>query len=66
VIRGPLHHAGADGHCETCGEAWPCPERLAIFDQVVTRQRDANPPLTVTRRGLNRSVRWSRPRRSTG
>ena len=33
-LRGPLHNAGADGRCEQCGEPFPCPTGLAVYDSV--------------------------------
>ncbi len=35
MLRGPLHNKGADGRCEECGEPFPCPDGIAIYDSVV-------------------------------
>jgi len=34
MLRGPLHNRGADGLCEACGEPFPCPDGLAIYEAV--------------------------------
>jgi hypothetical protein len=34
MLRGPLHNRGADGLCEACGEPFPCPDGIAIFEAV--------------------------------
>jgi hypothetical protein len=34
MLRGPLHNAGANGRCAECGEPFPCPTGLAIFEAV--------------------------------
>jgi len=34
MIRGELHDCGADGRCTECGEPFPCPTGLAIFEAV--------------------------------
>jgi hypothetical protein len=34
MLRGPLHNRGADGLCEGCGEPFPCPDGLAIYEAV--------------------------------
>src|SRR6266545_4094838 len=35
MIRGPLHNRGADSSCTECGEPFPCPTGIAIFESVV-------------------------------
>jgi hypothetical protein len=35
MLRGPLHNRGADGLCQACGEPFPCPEGIVIFESVV-------------------------------
>ncbi len=35
MLRGPLHDRGADGRCTECGEPFPCPAGVAIFESVV-------------------------------
>jgi hypothetical protein len=32
MLRGPLHNA--DGLCEECGEPFPCPTGMAIFEAI--------------------------------
>jgi len=32
MLRGPLPHRDADGLCEICGEPFPCPTGVAIFE----------------------------------
>jgi hypothetical protein len=39
MLRSPLHNRGADGLCEACGEPFPCPTGLAIYE-AVKRQLD--------------------------
>ena len=34
MFRGPLHNRGSDGRCEACGEPFPCPTGLAIYEAV--------------------------------
>ena len=34
MLRDPLHNAGADGLCTECGELFPCPSSVAIFEAV--------------------------------
>jgi hypothetical protein len=35
MLRGPLHNRGADdGNCSECGEPFPCPTGLAIYEAV--------------------------------
>jgi hypothetical protein len=41
MLRGPLHNVGVDGLCEACGEPFPCPTGLAIYD-AVKRELECN------------------------
>lgn len=34
MLRGELHNRGSAGHCEACGEPFPCPTGLAIYEAV--------------------------------
>jgi hypothetical protein len=44
MLRGPLHDRGADGRCTECGEPFPCPTGLAIFDAVTRELEQPAPP----------------------
>jgi hypothetical protein len=39
MLRGELHNRGADGRCEACGEPFPCPTGIAVYDAVVTERK---------------------------
>ena len=43
MFRGPLHDRGNNGRCTECGEPFPCPTGLAIYDAVVGKERADNP-----------------------
>jgi hypothetical protein len=34
MLRGELHNCGSAGRCEACGEIFPCPTGLAIYEAV--------------------------------
>ncbi len=34
MLRGELHNRGSAGRCEACGEIFPCPTGLAIYEAV--------------------------------
>jgi hypothetical protein len=44
TLRGPLHDRGANGRCEACGEPFPCPTGLAIYDMVKRELEHPSPP----------------------
>src|SRR5437879_8260156 len=44
MLRGPLHDRGADGRCTECGERFPCPTGLAIFEAVKRELEHLTPP----------------------
>jgi hypothetical protein len=76
MLSDPLHNAGADGRCEACGEPFPCPTGIAIYETVkralttyeaVKRALESppTPPLTVlVNRPRGRAVP-PQPRRMT-
>jgi hypothetical protein len=48
MIRGPLHNRGADGFCDACGERFPCPTGIAIYEAVKRElERSASLPEPV-------------------
>ena len=49
MLRGLLHNTGADGLCEECGEPFPCPLGMAIFEAVKAEVLPDQVHLMVTR-----------------
>jgi hypothetical protein len=37
MLRGPLHHKGANGRCEECLEPFPCPTGITRLRCVIER-----------------------------
>jgi hypothetical protein len=35
MLCGPLHTRDGDGFCEACGEPFPCPTGIAVYESVV-------------------------------
>ena len=62
MLRGPLHNAGADGNCTECGEPFPCPDGVAIFESVIPRRTIANPRCTPERAERLRALLHQSPR----
>ncbi len=62
MLRGPLHNAGADGNCTECGEPFPCPDSVAIFESVIPRRTIANPRCTPERAERLRALLHQSPR----
>ena len=48
MIRGPLHNRGTDALCGACGEPFPCPTGIAIYEAV--KRELEHPTSTETRR----------------
>src|SRR5438132_1647268 len=54
MLRGELHNRGSAGRCEACGEMFPCPTGLAIYEAVKrelehpTRQPEPEPIASPT------------------
>ncbi len=44
MLRGVLHNRGADGRCTECGEPFPCPIRVAIYEAVKRELEHPTPP----------------------
>ena len=48
MFRGPLHDRGADGRCIECGQSFPCPTGIAIFEAVKRElEHDQGKPNTL-------------------
>jgi hypothetical protein len=47
MLRGPVHHRGADGLCEACREPFPCATGIAIYEAV---KRALEPIVNVSHR----------------
>src|ERR1051326_7881992 len=80
MLREPLHNAGADGRCQECGEPFPCPTGIAIYETVrralatyeavklaldLPHTSPPSPPLVQRARGRTRAVLQPQPRRMT-
>jgi hypothetical protein len=48
MLRGELHNRGSAGRCEACGEIFPCPTGLAIYEAVKHELEHPSPPATAT------------------
>ncbi len=48
MLRGELHNRGSAGRCEACGEIFPCPTGLAIYEAVKRELEPAAPPRQIT------------------
>ncbi len=48
MLRGPLHNRGAGGRCTECGEPFPCPTGIAIYEAVKRELEHPTPPLKPT------------------
>jgi len=48
MLRGELHNCGSAGCCEACGEIFPCPTGLAIFEAVKRELEHPTPPPAPT------------------
>jgi hypothetical protein len=46
MFTGPLHNRGVDDRCEACGEPFPCPTGIAIFEAVKRELEHSTPPPT--------------------
>jgi hypothetical protein len=44
MLRGELHNRGSAGCCEACGEIFPCPAGLAIYEAVKRELEHPTPP----------------------
>src|SRR5713226_3907241 len=44
MLRGELHNRGSAGRCEACGEIFPCPTGLAIYEAVKRELEHPTPP----------------------
>jgi hypothetical protein len=44
MLRGELHNRGSAGRCEACGEIFPCPTGLAIYEAVKREIENPTPP----------------------
>jgi hypothetical protein len=46
MLRGELHNRGSAGRREACGEIFPCPTGLAIYEAVKCELEPAAPQIT--------------------
>jgi hypothetical protein len=44
MLRGELHNRGSAGRCGACGEIFPCPTGLAIYEAVKRELEHPTPP----------------------
>jgi hypothetical protein len=44
MLRGELHNRGTASRCEACGEIFPCPTGLAIYEAVKRELEHPTPP----------------------
>jgi hypothetical protein len=44
MLRGELHNRGSAGRCEVCGEIFPCPTGLVIYEAVKRELEHPTPP----------------------